>query len=697
MPASIVLGTQWGDEGKGKAVDYLADRMDFVVRYQGGNNAGHTVIAEGRLLKLQLIPSGILYDHITSVIAGGVVVDPRHLIKEMTELRALGVDVSRLVVSGNAHLIMPYHLELEKVTERFLGKNALGTTKRGIGPAYGDKAARIGLRVQDLFDAKIFREKLDVVLREKNLILTKIYNRLPLDADRIVEEYMDLASQLEPHVADTGALLYRGLQDGKHVMLEGAQGTLLDLDHGTYPFVTSSNPVAGYALASAGIGPREVDRVIGIVKAYVTRVGAGPFPTEDVGETGERLGVRGNEFGTVTGRKRRCGWFDAVLGRYAARLNGLTELFVTKLDVLSGFETGPDLHRLSRRRRSCTRTSRRTSRSSTRPSPSTRSSTAGWRRSTRRRRSRTSRRRRARTCTGWRSWSACRCRSCRSAPRASRACRSDEGPGRRRGRPRARPRVAAGAEPAGGGAAGRARERRDRVGRHAASTCRPTTCRASSALVEREDVDLTVVGPEAPLVAGLADELTARGRLVFGPGRDAARIEGSKSWAKDVMVRHGIPTARSGTFTEVGPAVDFVDELGGRAVVKADGLAGGKGVTVATESRGGGRRDHGRAPGGRRSARPAPRCVVEEILDRSRGVGVRVVRRHGRWRRWRCPRTRSASATAIPGRTPAGWARTRRSRGWPRRPRTRSGTSCAAPWTPWRATASCITGSCTRA
>ena len=210
MPASIVLGTQWGDEGKGKAVDYLADRMDFVVRYQGGNNAGHTVIAEGRLLKLQLIPSGILYDHITSVIAGGVVVDPRHLIKEMTELRALGIDVSRLVVSGNAHLIMPYHLELEKVTERFLGKNALGTTKRGIGPAYGDKAARIGLRVQDLFDAKIFREKLDVVLREKNLILTKIYNRLPLDADRIVDEYMELASQLEPHVADTGALLHRG-------------------------------------------------------------------------------------------------------------------------------------------------------------------------------------------------------------------------------------------------------------------------------------------------------------------------------------------------------------------------------------------------------------------------------------------------------------------------------------------------------
>ena len=339
MPASIVIGTQWGDEGKGKAVDYLADRMDFVVRYQGGNNAGHTVIAEGRLLKLQLIPSGILYDHITSVIADGVVVDPRHLLKEMRELTEVGVDVSRLKLSGNAHLIMPYHLELEKVTERFLGKNALGTTKKGIGPAYGDKAARIGIRVQDLFDPKIFRAKLEIVLREKNLVLTKIYNRLPLDADRIIAEYMDLASELQPFVTDTAKLLDDGLRAGKQVMLEGAQGTLLDLDKGTYPFVTSSNPVAGYALASAGIGPKHVDRVIGIAKAYVTRVGAGPFPTEELDEVGERLGVRGKEFGTVTGRKRRCGWFDAVLGRYAARVNGLTELFVTKLDVLSGFET----------------------------------------------------------------------------------------------------------------------------------------------------------------------------------------------------------------------------------------------------------------------------------------------------------------------------------------------------------------------
>jgi adenylosuccinate synthase len=339
MPATIVLGAQWGDEGKGKAVDYLADRVDLVVRYQGGNNAGHTVIAEGRLLKLQLIPSGILYDHITSVIADGVVVDPRHLLKELADLHEMGIDTSRLVVSGNAHMIMPYHLELEKVTERFLGRNALGTTKRGIGPAYGDKAARIGLRIQDLFDEKIFRQKLEVVLREKNLILTKIYNRLPLDADAIVDEYRELAERLQPHVTDTSMLIHRALRDDKRVMFEGAQGTLLDLDHGTYPFVTSSNPVAGYALASAGVGPLEVDRIVGIVKAYVTRVGAGPFPTEQLDAVGERLGVRGKEFGTVTGRKRRCGWFDAALGRYAARLNGLTEIFITKLDVLSGFDT----------------------------------------------------------------------------------------------------------------------------------------------------------------------------------------------------------------------------------------------------------------------------------------------------------------------------------------------------------------------
>jgi adenylosuccinate synthase len=336
VPATILVGTQWGDEGKGKATDLLAGRMDFVVRYQGGNNAGHTVLAAGQLLKLHLIPSGILYSHVTPVIADGVVIDPRVLLEEMDALTERGIDPSRLKISGNAHLIMPYHLELDKVTERYLGRQALGTTKRGIGPAYADKAARIGLRVQDLTDPKIFREKLDVVLKEKNLILTRIYNRLPLDGDALAEEYLDYGARLSRHITDTGALLYEALREGKHVLLEGAQGTLLDLDHGTYPFVTSSNPVAGGALTGSGLGPKEVDGVIGVTKAYVTRVGSGPFPTEDTGEAGRRMGEKGKEVGTTTGRPRRCGWFDAALLRYAARINGLTELFITKLDVLSG-------------------------------------------------------------------------------------------------------------------------------------------------------------------------------------------------------------------------------------------------------------------------------------------------------------------------------------------------------------------------
>jgi adenylosuccinate synthase len=336
MPATILVGTQWGDEGKGKATDLLADRMDYVVRYQGGNNAGHTVVAGGRTFKLHLIPSGILYDHIISVIADGVVVDPRVLLQEMDELAALGVDTSRLLLSTNAHLIMPYHQELDRVTERYLGKQRLGTTKRGIGPAYADKAARIGLRVQDLTDEKIFREKLDAALKEKNAILSKVYNRLPLEAEEIAGDYMGFGERLAPHIADTSSVLHRALREGKRVLLEGAQGTLLDLDHGTYPFVTSSNPVAGGALVGAGLGPKEVQRVIGVTKAYVTRVGSGPFPTEDTGAAGERMQERGHEFGTTTGRRRRCGWFDAVLLRYAARVNGLTEIFLTKLDVLSG-------------------------------------------------------------------------------------------------------------------------------------------------------------------------------------------------------------------------------------------------------------------------------------------------------------------------------------------------------------------------
>jgi adenylosuccinate synthase len=336
MPATILVGTQWGDEGKGKATDLLADHMDFVVRYQGGNNAGHTVQAGGQTLKLHLIPSGILYDHITSVIADGVVVDPRVLLEEMDELAGRGIGTSRLLISANAHLIMPYHLEIDRVTERYLGKSQLGTTKRGIGPAYADKAARIGLRVQDLTDEKIFRKKLEVVLKEKNAVLTKVYNRLPLEAEEIVRDYMSYGERLAPHISDTSSILYAALRDGKRVLLEGAQGTLLDLDHGTYPFVTSSNPVAGGALAGSGLGPREVDRVIGVTKAYLTRVGSGPFPTEDEGDAGRQMQDKGVEVGTTTGRTRRCGWFDAVLLRYAARVNGLTEIFLTKLDVLSG-------------------------------------------------------------------------------------------------------------------------------------------------------------------------------------------------------------------------------------------------------------------------------------------------------------------------------------------------------------------------
>ena len=336
MPLTILVGTQWGDEGKGKATDLLAGRSDLVARCQGGTNAGHTILAGGQLLKLRLVPSGILYPQVTPVIAGGVVIDPTVLLEEMDVLDGRGIDTSRLLVSGNAHLILPYHRELDRATERYLGKHALGTTKKGIGPAYADKAARIGLRVQDLTDPRIFREKLDVAIKEKNLVLAKIYNRLPLDPKSIAEEYLAMGDRLAPHITDTSALLYRALRDGKHVLLEGAQGTLLDLDHGTYPFVTSSSCVAGGLLSGAGLGPVEATSVVGVAKAYVTRVGSGPFPTEDTVAAGKHMGERGHEFGTVTGRPRRCGWLDAVLLRYAVRLNGLTELFVTKLDVLSG-------------------------------------------------------------------------------------------------------------------------------------------------------------------------------------------------------------------------------------------------------------------------------------------------------------------------------------------------------------------------
>ncbi|HVF75894.1 MAG TPA: adenylosuccinate synthase [Acidimicrobiales bacterium] len=340
MPATVVVGTQWGDEGKGKLTDLLAKEMSVVVRYQGGHNAGHTIVVDGESFALQLIPSGVLYPHISPVIGNGVVVDPAVLLKEVDTLTAKGVDCSKLRVSGNAHLIMPYHQEMDRVTERYLGKNKLGTTKRGIGPAYADKASRVGLRVQDLLDAKIFRQKLDVVLKEKNSILAKVYNRLKISADDIAADYLaQYAPRIEPMITDCVSFVHEALERGENVLLEGAQATFLDLDHGTYPFVTSSNPTAGGACVGAGVGPRHIDRVIGIAKAYTTRVGAGPFPTELFDEHGDALVDRGREYGTNTGRRRRPGWFDAVMMRQAVRLNSLSEIALTKLDVLDTFDT----------------------------------------------------------------------------------------------------------------------------------------------------------------------------------------------------------------------------------------------------------------------------------------------------------------------------------------------------------------------
>ncbi len=340
MPATIVVGTQWGDEGKGKFTDLIAKEMALVVRYQGGHNAGHTLVVDGESFALQLVPSGVLYDHIVPVIGNGVVVDPVVLLAEMDKLESKGVDCSRLVVSGNAHMIFPYHQELDRLIERHLGKNSLGTTKRGIGPAYADKASRIGIRLQDMSDPKIFREKLRSVVAEKNLILAKVYNRLGFDPDELADRFLDeVFPRLEPHIADSVALVHEALEADRHVLFEGAQATFLDIDHGTYPYVTSSNPVAGGACVGAGVGPRHIDRVVGIAKAYVTRVGAGPFPTELDDDVGARLAERGHEFGTNTGRPRRCGWFDVPMMRQAVRLNSLSELAITKLDILDAFDS----------------------------------------------------------------------------------------------------------------------------------------------------------------------------------------------------------------------------------------------------------------------------------------------------------------------------------------------------------------------
>ncbi|MBV9060642.1 MAG: adenylosuccinate synthase [Pseudonocardiales bacterium] len=342
MPVIVLIGAQWGDEGKGKATDLLGERVQWVVRYQGGNNAGHTVVLpDGQDFALHLIPSGILTPGVTNVIGNGVVVDPGVLLDELAALQARNVDTERLLISADAHLIMPYHVEIDRVTERYLGKSKIGTTGRGIGPAYQDKVARVGVRVQDLLDEKILRQKVEAALEFKNQVLVKVYNRRALDAEQVLDTVLDQGARFAHRIADSRLLLDQALRRGETILLEGSQGTLLDVDHGTYPFVTSSNPTAGGACAGAGIGPTKISAVVGILKAYTTRVGSGPFPTELHDAMGERLRKAGGEVGVTTGRARRVGWFDAVIGRYAARVNGITDFFLTKLDVLSGLETVP--------------------------------------------------------------------------------------------------------------------------------------------------------------------------------------------------------------------------------------------------------------------------------------------------------------------------------------------------------------------
>lgn len=339
MAGIVLVGAQWGDEGKGKITDLIADDFDYVVRFQGGNNAGHTVIHGGRTLKLHLIPSGIMYPHITPVIGNGCVIDPKVLLEEMDRLEQDGLSTHRLLISCNAHLIMPYHRDLDGASEHRLGSQEIGTTRRGIGPAYMDKASRMGLRVQDLIDEHIFRKKVEAALVEKNDILQKVYGLPTYTADAIVEEYRAYAERIKPHIAETSALINRALDADQWVLFEGAQGALLDIDHGTYPFVTSSSPTAGGACTGAGVGPRRIDRVLGIAKAYITRVGSGPFPTELSDDTGQHLIEVGQEYGTTTGRERRAGWFDGLIARFAVQVNGLTDLVVTKLDVLSDLDT----------------------------------------------------------------------------------------------------------------------------------------------------------------------------------------------------------------------------------------------------------------------------------------------------------------------------------------------------------------------
>lgn len=341
MPAIVITGAQWGDEGKGRATDLLGSRVDYVVKFNGGNNAGHTVVVGDEKYALHLLPSGILTPGVVPVIANGVVVDIEVLFHELGALSARGVDVSKLLVSANAHVITSYHRTLDKVTERFLGKRQIGTTGRGIGPAYADKINRVGIRIQDLFDENILRQKVEGALDQKNHLLVKVYNRRAILVEQVLEDLLQYTERLRPMVADTSLVLAQALDAGKTVLFEAGQATMLDVDHGTYPFVTSSNATSGGAATGSGVAPNRIDRVIAVIKAYTTRVGAGPFPTELFDEWGEYLRKQGFEFGTTTGRPRRCGWYDAPIARYSARINGVTDFVLTKLDVLSGLPTIP--------------------------------------------------------------------------------------------------------------------------------------------------------------------------------------------------------------------------------------------------------------------------------------------------------------------------------------------------------------------
>ena len=341
MPAVVIIGAQWGDEGKGKATDLIADRIDYVVKFNGGNNAGHTVVIGDETYALHLLPSGILTPGVIPVISNGVVIDPEVLMEELDALEARGIDVSKLVVSSHAHVITQYHRTIDRVTERFLGKHQIGTTGRGIGPTYADKINRIGIRIQDIFDEGILRQKVEGALDLKNHLLVKIYNRRAIEVDEVVAELLSYADRLRPMVQDTALLLHRALEEDKIVLFEGGQATMLDVDHGTYPFVTSSSAISGGAATGAGIAPWRLSTVIGIIKAYTTRVGSGPFPTELEDESGQWLRERGHEFGTTTGRPRRTGWYDAPIARYSARINGVTDFVLTKLDVLTGLEKIP--------------------------------------------------------------------------------------------------------------------------------------------------------------------------------------------------------------------------------------------------------------------------------------------------------------------------------------------------------------------